>query len=65
MKFSFRKSALMAFLSLVFALPAAAENGYDQFNDRFKIYLGGFWPSLDSTININGDFAPPGPLISI
>jgi hypothetical protein len=45
--------------------PATADNHYDQFNDRFRIYLGGFWPSLDSTININGDFAPPGPPISI
>jgi hypothetical protein len=45
--------------------PATADNHYDQFNDRFRIYLGGFWPSLDSTININGDVVPPGPPISI
>jgi hypothetical protein len=65
MKLAFRNSVLFALVSLLFALPAAAEKNYDQYNDRFRIYLGGFWPSLDSSININGDFTPPGPPISI
>jgi hypothetical protein len=65
MKMRFQESILIAFISLVFALPAAAENNYDQFNDRFKLYLGGFWPSLESKIGINGDVTPPAPPISI
>lgn len=46
---------------------ALAQSGgtYDQFNDRFKVYLGGFWPSVDSEIGINGDFLPPGPPVSV
>jgi hypothetical protein len=65
MLFIFRKPILFALISLLFALPAAAEKNYDQYNDRFRIYAGGFWPSLDSSINVNGDVLPPGPPISI
>ena len=46
---------------------ASAQTGdtYDQFNDRFRVYLGGFWPDVDSKIGINGDFLPPGPPVDI
>jgi hypothetical protein len=65
MKLAFRISVLFALLSLLFAMPAAAEKDYDHYNDRFRIYAGGFWPTLDSSININGDVLPPGPPVSI
>ena len=55
--------ALVAGITLTTS--AAAAGPYDQFNDRFRIYLGGFWPQIDSSININGDVIPPGPPISI
>ena len=45
--------------------PAMADGDYNQMNDRFRIYLGGFWPQVDSTININGEILPPGPPVSI
>lgn len=45
--------------------PAMADGEYDQMNDRFRIYLGGFWPQVDSKININGEILPPGPPVSI
>jgi hypothetical protein len=60
-----KKLILVACISLLFSLPAAAQNDYDQLNDPFRIYLGGFWPSIDSQININGEVVPPGPPISI
>ena len=60
-----KKLILLACSSLLFSLPAAAENDYDQLNDPFRIYFGGFWPSVSSKININGDVLPPGPPISI
>ena len=60
-----RKLVLVAFISMLFPLSVFAENSYGLINDKYKIYLGGFWPSLDSQINIVGDVAPPGPPISI
>ena len=65
MRSSSKQFALIVSCLTMFALPAAAESHYDQFNDRFKIYFGGFWPSLESTISINGDIVPPGPPVSI
>jgi hypothetical protein len=56
---------LPACVSLVFALPAAAENEYGQINDRFRIYVGGFWPSIDSKVSINSDSLPPSAPLSI
>jgi len=51
--------------SFALASPAVAEGEYDQFNDRFRVYLRGFWPQVDSKININGDILPPGPPVDI
>jgi len=62
---SLKKMILVASISLLFPLPAAADSDYDLLNGKYKIYLGGFWPSLDSQINIFGDVVPPGPPISI
>ncbi|MGI9342221.1 MAG: hypothetical protein ACR2QV_05190 [Gammaproteobacteria bacterium] len=52
---------------VLFAGAASAQDGgtYDQFNDRFRVYLGGFWPDVDSKIGINGDILPPGPPVNI
>ncbi len=38
------------------ALPAQAQDDgkYERFNDRFRIYFGGFFPSVSSEIAING-----------
>jgi len=46
---------------------ASAQGGgtYEQFNDRFRVYLGGFWPEVDSKIGINGDVIPPGPPVDV
>jgi len=50
---------------LALTAPAMADGQYEQFNDRFRVYLGGFWPEIDSKIGINGDVIPPGPPVSI
>lgn len=60
------RSILAAILVLIGGMAVAQGGGtYDQFNDRFRVYLGGFWPSVDSKIAINGDFTEPGPPINI
>jgi len=43
---------------LALTTSAMADGQYDQFNDRFRVYLGGFWPEVDSKIGINGDVLP-------
>jgi hypothetical protein len=62
---SSRKSILVASVFLLFPLSVVAEDDYNQINDPFRIYLGAFWPSVSSKININGELQPPGPPISI
>jgi hypothetical protein len=46
------------------ALPAQAQDnsGYDTFNDRFRVSLGGFFPSANSEITINGTAVTPPPI---
>lgn len=65
MMFSLKKLVLLASVCLLFPLPAAAQEDYDLINNKFRIYVGGYWASLDSNINIIGDITPPGPPISI
>ncbi len=57
------------FLTLVclmagLALPALAQDdsSYDQFNDPFRVYVGGFFPSANSEITINGTAVTPPPI---
>ena len=42
--------------------PAQDNGAYDHFNDRFRIYLGGFFPDVSSKISINGEFVQPPPI---
>ena len=65
MMLSFPKVALMASLSLALPLSAAAEDNYNQLNDPFRFYLGGFWAGVDSQININPTVGQPGPPVRI
>ncbi len=46
------------------ALPAQAQDGgnYDYFNDPFRVYAGGFFPSVDTQIAINGSVVNPQPI---
>ena len=60
-----KRLLLFASVFLAFPLTVLAEDNYDKFNDPFRIYLGGFWPTVSSKININGDVLPPGPPISV
>ena len=59
------RSILAAALILAAGAAAAQGGTYDQFNDRFRVYFGGFWPEVDSKIGINGDFLPPGPPVDV
>lgn len=53
--------ALILFLT---GLPvqAQAPEEYVALNDRFRIYLGGFWANVDSEIGINGENQSPPPI---
>lgn len=42
-----------------------AQDDYARFNDPFRIYVGGFWPKIDSEIAINGDTLPPVPPLDV
>ena len=64
-RLSSRILALLTIVFIAFPLSVVADDEYNQINDPFRIYLGGFWPSVSSSININGDVIPPGPPISI
>ena len=57
--------ALLAIIFIAFPLSVVADDEYNQLNDPFRIYLGGFWPSVSSNINVNGEIITPGPPISI
>jgi len=44
---------------------AHADGKYVKFNDPFRVYVGGFWPNIDSEISINGDVLPPVPPLDV
>jgi len=44
---------------------AAQESEYAGFDDPFRIYLGGFWASVDSKLSINSDILPPLPPVDV
>ncbi len=51
-------------LLTVLALPAQAQDDgiYDHFNDPFRVYVGGFFPSVETQIAINGSVVTPPPI---
>ena len=61
----FSRSIASFALSLLILLPAhlfAAEDG-TKADQRWRFYVGGFSPTVDSQITINGDIGTPPPLI--
>jgi hypothetical protein len=48
----------------VFSVSALAQDGgqYEKFNDKWRIYAGGFFPDISSSIAINGDSESPPPI---
>ena len=59
------KCAISAIVvGLLVILPAHAED-YSILNDPWRIYIGAFDATVESTVSINGDTLPPGPPISI
>jgi len=52
-------------IALAFGPDAQADDAYDRFNQPFRVYVGGFWPTVNSEIGINGDVLPPGPPIDV
>ena len=42
-----------------------AQDNYEKFNDPFRVYIGGFWPTIDSKIGTNGDILPPKPPVDV
>ncbi len=61
-----RSTFYATFVSLLagLALPAQAQDdgSYDHFNDPFRVYVGGFFPSVDTQIAINGSVVNPPPI---
>ena len=54
-------SCLFLMIASVSPVQAQDSGNYDRFNDRFRIYVGGFFPSVSSEISINptGGTNPP------
>jgi hypothetical protein len=59
------KQAIVFFAIFTTAIPASADGEYERFHDSFRVYLGGFWPTINSEILINGDVLPPGTIIDV
>jgi len=54
---------LIVLLFAVNAFGQAQESGeYDRFNDPFRVYFGGFYPSMTSEITINSSVISPPPI---
>jgi len=50
-------------LFAVNAFGQAQDSGeYDRFNDPFRVYFGGFYPTMSSQITINGSIVNPPPI---
>ena len=52
------------FLIIAFVPPVQAQDDgkSERFDDRFRIYLGGFFPDVNSEITINGSIVKPPPI---
>jgi hypothetical protein len=48
--------ALLGLLAIT--SPASAAGEYENINHSFRLYLGGFWPEIDSQLAINSDQMP-------
>ena len=55
-------SCLVLIIVLTPPVQAQDDGKYERFNDRFRIYLGGFFPQTSSDITINGSIANPPPI---
>ena len=55
---TFRLRAFILLGFLAFASSASADGEYTNIDDSFRIYLGGFWPEIDSKLSINSDQLP-------
>ena len=53
-----RLRAFALFGLLAITSSAIADGEYANMNDSFRLYLGGFWPEIDSQIGINSDLTP-------
>jgi hypothetical protein len=42
---------------------AASDSSNPQMDDKFAIYLGGFFPEVSSKVNLNGEVLPPGDIL--
>ncbi|MGI9343705.1 MAG: hypothetical protein ACR2QV_12710 [Gammaproteobacteria bacterium] len=49
---------------LALATPAQADSHFELLDSRFQVYLGGFFPSIDSKISVSGDVLPENPELS-
>ena len=59
------QSIMISLAVAVLTSPAHAQSDFDKFNDSWRVYFGGFWPEVESTLGINGDVRPPGPPVDI
>jgi hypothetical protein len=62
--FRLRTFALLGLLAITSS--ASADGEYANIGNSFRIYLGGFWPEIDSQLSINSDLLPePLPPIDV
>jgi hypothetical protein len=55
-----------AFIALMMVSSlSSAQQGDDWQGDKWRFYIGGFWPNLSSEVAINADGSPPTPPVSI
>lgn len=60
-----RMQVLTSIAIFAFSLSANAQNEYENFNDPWRVYVGGYWPDPSSELSINGDIRPPRPPASV
>jgi hypothetical protein len=52
MKLSDLQFIPIALVALLFTMPAAAEGEYEKFNDRFRVYVGAYYPTADTRVAV-------------
>jgi hypothetical protein len=59
------KCAISAIILGLLVIPPAHAEDYSMLNDPWRIYIGAFDATVDTTIGINGDVLPPVPPIDV
>jgi hypothetical protein len=62
-KIMFRQISILIVIGFFSTTVLAQDGGqYEKFNDKWRVYAGGFFPEVSSKIAINGEIAQPPPI---